>query len=270
MHRIFPEAKEEPMLKGKVAVVTGSGNGIGRGIALKLAQKGAQVVVNDIDEPAATDVAALIKNQGGRAVSVTADVSKKPEVEMLAQTAVNEFGRLDILVNNAGDCQSALLEDMTEDQWDRVMAVDLKGAFLCTQAAASHMRRGKYGRVINISSADAFIGEVGMANFISAKAGLFGLTVCVAKEFSRYIKAEGCVMTCNTVLVGYSPTHMTEALFPEIAREHYSTVLPLGRPADPEMDVGSAVAFLASEKASYITGAKIPVTGGLFACVSSY
>ncbi|MBT3311018.1 MAG: 3-oxoacyl-ACP reductase FabG [Desulfobacterales bacterium] len=258
------------MLKGKVAIVTGSGNGVGKGIALRLSQKGADIVVNDIDGAAANEVAKMIKEQGGNAIAVKADVSKKSEVEILVQTTVTEFGRLDILVNNAGECKAALLEDMTEEDWDRVIDVDLKGTFLCTQAAVPHMRKGKYGRVINISSPDALIGETGMVNFISAKAGVLGLTISVAKEFSRYINEEGCVMTCNAVLVGYSPTNMTEELFPEHARDHFADVVPLGRPADPEKDVGSTVAFLASEKASYITGAKIPVTGGLFACISSY
>jgi len=258
------------MLEGKVAIVTGSGRGIGRGIALKLAEKGAKTVVNDVDESPANEVVKLIKEQGGSAVAYIADISKKPDVESLMETTVKEFGRLDILVNNAGQFQGALLEDMTEEQWDRVIDVDLKGAFLCTQAAARYMRKGKYGRVINISSADAFIGNIGMANYIAAKAGLFGLTACMAKEFSRWVKEEGCVMTCNCLILGYSITHMTEEVFPKNVTDQYARVVPLGRPSDSEEDVGNAVAFLASEKGSYITGAKIPVTGGLYACITSY
>ena len=201
---------------------------------------------------------------------MVADISKKPDVERLMETTVKELGRLDILVNNAGEFQGALLEDMAEEEWDAVLDVDLKGSFLCTQAAAKYMRQGKYGRVINISSPDAFIGGVGMANYLAAKAGLFGLTNSVAQEFSRWIKEEGCVMTCNCLIVGYNPTRLTEELFPKEIRDSYTTEIPLGRPSNPEEDVGNAVAFLASEKGGYMTGAKISVTGGLYTCIAAY
>ena len=186
------------------------------------------------------------------------------------KTAMDEFKSLDILVNNAGIFEGALLEDMTEEQWDAVINVDLKGAFLCIQASAKYMRKGKYGRVINISSADSFIGNVGMVNYMAAKTGIFGLTTGVAKEFSRWVKEEGCVMTCNCLIVGYNITRLTEEDFPGDLRDRYAKEIPLGRPSNPREDVGSVVAFLASDKASYITGSKISVTGGMYTCLAAY
>ncbi|MFC1823158.1 SDR family NAD(P)-dependent oxidoreductase [Thermodesulfobacteriota bacterium] len=258
------------MLEGKVAVVTGSGRGIGMGIAIKLSEKGSKVAVNDKDEAAVEEVVQLINKKGGTAIGVVADISQKSDANRLMDSTVEEFGRLDILVNNAGEFQGAFLEDMTEAQWDNVLNVDLKGSFLCTQAAAKYMRRGKYGRVINISSPDAFIGEVGMANYIAAKAGLFGLTVSVVHEFSRWVKEEGCNMTCNCLIVGYGRTKLAEEAFPKDISDRYASEIPLGRPIDPENDAGNAAAFLASERASYLTGAKMSVTGGLYACTTAY
>jgi NAD(P)-dependent dehydrogenase (short-subunit alcohol dehydrogenase family) len=258
------------MLQDRVAVITGAGRGIGKGIAERLAQKGAEIVVNDINKTDAIATAKSIQRLGGNAIAVEADVTQKAQVENLMATAEKHFGRLDILVNNAGAFEGALLEEMTEEQWDGVLSVDLKGAFLCTQAAAPYMRKNGYGRVINISSPEVYTGEIGMANYISAKAGLLGLTVCVAQEFSRWVKEEGAVMTCNCVLAGYHETPMTEEMVPAAFRDMCKRSVPLGRVSDAATDVGNAVAFLASEKASYITGAKIPVAGGLFSCISAY
>ncbi len=258
------------MLKDRVAVITGSGRGIGRGIAFKLSEKGASIVVNDKDKQAVDDTVKALVEKGGTAVGVVADISTKNGVERLMDTAVRELGRLDILVNNAGEFQGASLEEMTEEQWDSVVDVDLKGAFFCTQAASKYMREIKYGRVINVSSANALVGEIGMANYIAAKCGLFGLTACIAREFSRWNKAEACVMTCNCIIVGYSPTRLTEEIWPADMRNSHATEIPLGKPLDPKEDIGSTVAFLASEKASYITGTKIPVAGGLYATLTTY
>ncbi|MFC1824841.1 SDR family oxidoreductase [Thermodesulfobacteriota bacterium] len=258
------------MLKDKVAVVTGSVRGIGRGIALKLADQHAKLVIDDKDASLLDETVRLIEERGGIATGIVADISKKADAGRIMNTAAEKFGRLDILVNNAGIFQGALVEDMSEEQWDRVIDVDLKGAFLCTQAAIPYMRRIKYGRVINISSADAIIGGVGMVNYAAAKAGIFGLTASVAKEFSRWVKTEGCTMTCNCVIVGYNRTPLVEEDFPDEIREFYPGEIPLGRLSDPEEDVGSVVAFLASEKAGYLTGAKLPVNGGLHVSIAAY
>lgn len=255
-------------LGGKVAIVTGSGRGIGRGIILKLAEKGAAVVVNAIGEDSMNDTLRMLKDEGRKAIGVRADVTKKDEVEKMMEATVKEFGRLDILVNNAGISRDAMLWQMTEQQWDEVIAVHLKGAFLCTQAACKFMRENKYGRIINISSEGALIGNPGMVNYISAKAGLFGFTMAVAKELAMWAKKEGCNITCNLLMPGYNETRVLASV-PEKIKEGFKAAIPLGRISNAREDIGNAVAFLASEEASYITGVKFSVGGGLYMCLSS-
>ena len=266
---VSQEKTKSEGLAGRVAIITGSGRGIGRGIAVTLAQRGCKVVVNDKDETAVEKVVGHLLGEGLIAKGIVADISIKAEVKKLVDETVSTYGQLDILVNNAGVFNGASLDEMTEEQWDSVLNVDLKGTFLCTQAAAKYMRQNKFGRVINISSPDALIGEPGMANYIAAKAGIFGLTSAIVHDFTRWVQGEGCDMTCNCLIVGYNQTALTDNLPPGM-QTMYSTEIPLGRPLDPQQDAGSAVAFLASAKTSYLTGAKISVTGGMYAVSSSY
>jgi len=248
-------------LRGRVGVVTGSGRGIGRGIAMKLAEEGASVVVNDLTSDVIDETVGLIREQRGTAIGVVADIAKKADVERLMETTMKEFGRVDILVNNAGITRSAMMWKMTEEQWDEVVDVMLKGAFLCTQAATRFMRQNKYGRVISVSSEGAFFGNIGMINYVTAKAGLFGFTLAAAREFALLARKEGCNMTCNCITPGYNVTRMTQAV-PEKIDKLFRNAILMGRVADSKEDIGGVVAFLSSEEASYITGALIAAGGG--------
>jgi 3-oxoacyl-[acyl-carrier protein] reductase len=244
-------------LNDRVAIVTGSARGIGREIALKLAEVGADVVVNDIE--AATEplekVVQEIKALGRKSLAVTADVSSTADVNHLMDTAVNEFGKIDILVNNAGVTRDNLLMKMTDEEWDTVLNIDLKSAFLCTRAVIRHMLRQRSGRIISIASVVGMIGNAGQANYSSAKAGIIGFTKSIAKEVgSRSI-------TVNAIAPGYIQTKMTEQLSDEQSQEMLKHI-PLASLGTPR-DVAEAVAFLASDEARYITGHVLNVDGGM-------
>ncbi|MFB3814098.1 MAG: SDR family NAD(P)-dependent oxidoreductase [Terriglobales bacterium] len=251
-------------LDGLVAVITGSGGGIGRGIAQKLAEKGAIAVVNDIVQESIDETVSEIKSNGGQAAGVLADVSQKDQVQHLFDTAFDRFGRVDILVNNAAVIDDAYIEELSEQQWDRVINVNLKGAFLCSQAAIGHMRKGKYGRIINISAEDVFFGEVGMTNYHCSKYGMFGLTIALANEMARFARTEGADMTCNCITPGYVGTKLRTEGSMSSLRQCTKKYIPLGREANPKEDAGSTVAFLASRKAGYITSNIFNAGGGLF------
>jgi NAD(P)-dependent dehydrogenase (short-subunit alcohol dehydrogenase family) len=251
-------------LQGLVAVVTGSGGGIGRGIALKLAERGAGVVVNDIVEHDLVESVKAIESNEGKALGVPADVSRKDQVERLFETSFEKFGRIDILVNNAGIIDDALIEEMQEEQWDRVIDVNLKGSFLCSQSAIPFMRRHQYGRIINISAEDIFFGQIGMVNYHSSKYGLFGLTIAVAHEMARWVREDGADMTCNCITPGYLGTEMRTKGPMSDLRQEIREWIPMGRECDPREDTGNTVAFLASKEASYITASAFNAGGGLF------
>ena len=244
-------------LNDRVAVVTGSAQGIGREIVLKLAKVGADVVVNDIEaatEPLA-NVVQEIEALGRKSLAVTADVSSATDVNRLMETAVNEFGKIDILVNNAGVTRDNLLMKMTDEEWDTVLNIDLKSAFLCTRAVIRYMLRQRSGRIISIASVVGMIGNAGQANYASAKAGIIGFTKSIAKEVgSRSI-------TVNAIAPGYIQTKMTEQLSGEQRREMLKHI-PLASLGTPQ-DVAEAVAFLASDEARYITGHVLNVDGGM-------
>ena len=244
-------------LNDRVAVVTGSAQGIGREIVLKLAKVGADVVVNDIEaatEPLA-NVVQEIEALGRKSLAVTADVSSATDVNRLMETAVNEFGKIDILVNNAGVTRDNLLMKMTDEEWDTVLNIDLKSAFLCTRAVIRYMLRQRSGRIISIASVVGMIGNAGQANYASAKAGIIGFTKSIAKEVgSRSI-------TVNAIAPGYIQTKMTEQLSDEQRREMLKHI-PLASLGTPQ-DVAEAVAFLASDEARYITGHVLNVDGGM-------
>jgi 3-oxoacyl-[acyl-carrier protein] reductase len=244
-------------LKDRIAVVTGSARGIGREIALKLAETGADVVVNDIESTTESleNVVQEIKAFGRKSLAVTADVSSSTDVNRMMETVINEFGKIDILVNNAGVTRDNLLMKMTDEEWDTVLNIDLKSAFLCTRAAIRHMLRQRSGRIISIASVVGMKGNAGQANYASAKAGIIGFTKSIAKEVgSRNF-------TVNAIAPGYIQTKMTEQLSDE-QRQEMLKHIPLASLGTPH-DVAEAVAFLASDEARYITGHVLNVDGGM-------
>ena len=244
------------LCQGKVALVTGGSRGIGRSIALRLAGAGAHVALCARNLEAVQSVGAEVEALGGRALVHRADVSQADQVQELVQAAQEALGGLDILINNAGITRDGLLMRMSEEDWDQVMAINLKGAFNCSKAAVRPMVRARAGRIINITSVVGVQGNAGQANYAASKAGLIGLTKSLARELgSRNI-------TVNAVAPGLVPdTGMTSAL-PEQAQEHMIAQVPLGRPGTCE-EVAEAVLFLASERAAYITGQVLHVDGGM-------
>ncbi len=247
---------ERLRLDGKVAVVTGSSRGIGRAIALKLADRGAKVVVNyRISQAEAEEVASLIRKCGSEAVTFKADVSRREEAEALIQEALGRFGRLDILVNNAGLIRDTLLVRMSDEDWDLVMDVNLRGTFYCCRAAVRPMIRQRWGRIINMSSIVGVHGNVGQTNYSAAKAGVIGFTKSLAKEVaSRNV-------TVNVVAPGLIETDVTTKLNERVKAELFKRI-HLGRLGTPE-EVAELVAFLASDAAGYITGQVLLIDGGM-------
>jgi NAD(P)-dependent dehydrogenase (short-subunit alcohol dehydrogenase family) len=250
-------------LHGKVAVVTGGGRGIGRGIALKLAEQGAAVAVNAMSQAGVEQTVRLIEDEGGKAIGLVADVRLEETVGAMMQEVTDRLGRLDILVNNAGVNRDAMFDRMTEEQWDEVVDTNLKGPWLCAKHAAPHMRAGGYGRVVFIGSEGATFGNMGMVNYIAAKAGLLGMTMTIARELGRWARKDGSDLTCNLVMPGFNETRMTAGV-PEPVRQAQLAEIVVGRPADSREDVGSVVSFLASPAASYVTGSKLSAGGGIY------
>lgn len=236
----------------KTVIVTGSARGIGRAIAEQFAGLNANVVISDLDEET---VERAVGEIGGTTVGFKADVTKAADIDGLFKKTVERFGRVDIVVNNAGITRDSVMIRMAEKDWDMVLDINLKGAFLVTKAAARIMMKQRYGRIVNISSVVGLKGNAGQANYAASKAGLIGLTKSSAKELaSRGI-------TVNAVAPGFIATEMTEAL-PEAAKQQFLERMFLKRPGSPQ-DVAAAVLFFASEEASYITGQVLAVDGGL-------
>ncbi len=244
------------LLTDKVAVITGASRGIGRHIALDLASRGARIVASARNVAALDSLIAEIAAAGGSALAVAADVAVAADADRLISAAMEHFGRVDILVNNAGITRDGLLLRMKEEDWDAVLDTNLKGAFLCTRAAAKVMSKQKCGRIINISSVVGEMGNPGQANYCASKAGLLGLTKSVARELARRN------VTVNAITPGFIVTDMTDSL-PEKAREELVSQIPLGRFGAPE-DIAFSVAFLASDQAGYISGQVLGVNGGMY------
>lgn len=242
-------------LTDKVAIVTGSGRGIGRAIALRLAEAGANIVINDISEDSANDTVKEIMALNRKSQAIMADISSAADVERLVTQTIADLGKVDILVNNAGITRDQLLIRMSEEEWDRVITVNLKSVFLCTRAVLRHMLRQRSGRIINIASIVGIIGNAGQSNYAAAKAGIIGFTKSIAKEVaSRSI-------TVNAIAPGFIDTKMTQQL-DEKQREELMKRIPLNSLGTP-LDVAEAVAFLASSEARYITGQVLNVDGGM-------
>ena len=241
-------------LTNRVALVTGSGRGIGKAIAMKLAESGAAVVINDVTD--ASEVTAQeIQSAGKSALFIKANVSASADVNQMMDKVVAAFGKVDILVNNAGITRDQLTLRMSDEEWDAVLSVNLKSVFLCTRAALKHMLKQRWGRIINISSISGISGNPGQVNYCAAKAGIIGITRTVSKEMASH------QITVNAVAPGFIETDMTQKL-PEKLREEVCKRIPAGYIGTPR-DVAEAVAFLASDAARYITGQVLCVDGGM-------
>jgi 3-oxoacyl-[acyl-carrier protein] reductase len=243
-------------LNGKIALVTGAAQGIGRDIAMALASDGADVAICDVNLEAAQKTAGDIEAKGGKSLALKANVASSAEVTAMVDQVVEKFGRIDILVNNAGITRDGLILRMKDEDWDLVLSINLKGAFLCTKSALKYMTKQRAGTIINIASIVGAMGNAGQANYVASKAGLIGLTKTIAREYANRN------ITANAVAPGFIDTAMTQALT-ENVRQELAKQIPMGKLGTPE-DVANAVRFLASPWASYITGHVIHVNGGMY------
>ncbi|RLA91682.1 MAG: 3-oxoacyl-ACP reductase [Deltaproteobacteria bacterium] len=243
-------------LKDRVAIITGAGRGIGREIAVKLANEGADIAIFELDKNSSIEAAKEISDLGRKALPVVVDVSNTKDVQEAVEKVYNFFGRLDILVNNAGITRDKLILRMQEIDWDLVLNVNLKSVFNCTKAAIRFMTKARWGRIVNISSIVGEMGNPGQVSYAASKAGIIGFTKTVAKEVAK----RG--ITVNAVAPGFIDTPMTRAL-PEKTQAMLFDLIPLKRFGTPK-DVAEAVFFLCSEKAEYITGQVINVNGGMY------
>lgn len=244
------------MPKGKIAVITGASRGIGRSISLALSAAGATIVAMDMDQAATDAVVAELKAAGGTALAVVGNVTNPVDADNMIDVAMKEFGRVDILVNNAGITRDGIFLRMKDEDWDAVLTVNLKGAFLCSRAASKVMAKQRSGRIINIASIVGQMGNAGQANYCASKAGLIGLTKSNARELAKRN------VTVNAVAPGFIATAMTDALSEKVKAE-LTAQIPLERLGSAE-DIANAVLFLASESSGYITGHVLSVNGGMY------
>jgi 3-oxoacyl-[acyl-carrier protein] reductase len=243
-------------LTGRVALVTGAAQGIGKAVGLLLARNGADIVVSDINLEKAEETANEIKSIGRKALAVKVDVANWNDVEQMVEVILEKFAKIDILVNNAGITRDKLILRMTDEDWDAVLNVNLKGTFHCTKAVVRHMAKQRSGKIVNIASVVGEMGNAGQANYSASKAGVIGLTKTIAREFAQ----RG--ININAIAPGYIETPMTEVL-PEKAKEELKKLIPMERLGKPE-DVAEAVLFLVSEESNYITGQVLNVNGGIY------
>jgi len=239
----------------KTAVITGAARGIGKAIAIRLAKSGLNIVISDVLEDEGKKTAEEIKGYGVETAFIKTDVSNMESVNNMVKETVERFGSIDVLVNNAGITRDNISIRMSEQEWDLVLNINLKGTFLCSQAAAKEMMKKRFGRIVNIASVSGILGTAGQANYASSKAGVIALTKAMARELG------GRNITVNAVAPGYIITEMTEKL-PEKVKDAYLTQIPLKRGGTPE-DVANGVNFLISPDASYITGIVLNISGGL-------
>lgn len=244
------------ILKNKIALVTGAAQGIGKAIALRLANSGADLAVVDMNLEKAEETAKEIEKLGRRAIALKANVASLQEAEAMMDETVTRLGAIHILVNNAGITRDALILRMKEEDWDAVISVNLKGVFNCTKAAVKYMSKQRYGRIVNIASIVGEMGNAGQANYSASKAGVIALAKTIAREFATRN------ITCNAIAPGFIETAMTEALSEKV-REELAKQIPMGRLGAPE-DVAEAVVFLVSDAAGYITGHVLNINGGMY------
>ena len=243
-------------LAGKVALVTGAAQGIGKAVALLLARNGADIVVSDINLEKAEETAKEVQALGRKALATKVDVATLGDVEKMVEAILAQFGKVDILVNNAGIARDKLILRMTEEDWDAVLNINLKGTFNCTKAVVRHMSKQRSGKIVNIASVVGEMGNAGQGNYAASKAGVIGFTKTIAREFAQ----RG--INVNAIAPGYIETPMTDAL-PDKAKEELKRLIPMDRLGNPE-DVAEAVLFLVSEASSYITGHVLNVNGGIY------
>lgn len=241
-------------LEGKVAIVTGAGRGLGKGIAIKLAEEGAKVVVGDVVRENADACVREIKSAGEEALAVLANIAKLEDVNNIFAAAVERYGKIDVVVNNAGINRDGMLHKMSDGQWDAVISVNLTGTFYMTREATKRLREQKSGAIVNISSM-SWMGNLGQANYAASKAGVVGLTMTAARELARNR------VTANVICPGFIDTDMTRGMSEDGWNMMVGKV-PMGYAGKPS-DVGNMVAFLASDEAAYITGQIIEVSGGM-------
>lgn len=252
--QLFGIQEETMRLQNKVAIITGAGGDLGRGMALRLSEEGAGVMVNDKNLQRAQETVRLVVENGGRAISHGADITRAVEVKEMVDQVLKEWGQIDILVNNAGDIRDALLQNMTDEDWDFVIDLSLKGSFVCARAIAPYMIERRYGKIVNISSL-AYKGNFGQTNYVSAKAGVVGLTQALGLELARYN------INVNCVAPGLIDTPKTATLDSKV-RERLIQKTPLRRMGDIK-DIANAVLFLVSDESKYITRQVIHVSGGM-------
>lgn len=244
------------IFNNRVAVVTGSTQGIGLAIAKRLAKEGVKVVVTSRNIDKVNKAVCEIKNDGGEAFGLKCNVTNREEVKALGEKVIKEYGSIDILVNNAGITKDSSFKKMTDEQWDEVIDSDLKSVFIVTQEMSKYMELNKYGRIINLSSVVGLAGNFGQANYSAAKAGIIGLTKTLAMELGK----KG--ITVNAIAPGFIETAMTEEI-PENIRAEIISSIPVNRPGQPE-EIAAATAFLASEEAGFISGVTLSVNGAMY------
>ena len=242
-------------VENKVVIITGAGSGIGRETAFLFAKEGAKVIATDVDEKAGNETVEEITKNGGDAFFAQLDITDRDQSKQVVRDALDRYGKIDVLINNAGIIQDALVSKMTEEQWDKVIDVNLKGPFNCIQAVVEAMMEHGTGEIINVSSIVGLYGNIGQTNYAASKAGIIGITKTLAKELGR----KG--IRVNAVAPGFIYTPMT-AKVPEKILEMMKEKTPLKRLGQPD-DVGYALLYLASDEANFVNGAVISVDGGL-------
>ncbi len=240
-------------VKDRVAIVTGAAQGLGEGIAVRLAEEGAKIAAVDVNLEGANQTASSIQGKGGEAIALNTNVADKAQVQALCEAVAAKWGRIDIVVNNAGITRDAMIKNMTEEQWDAVLTVNLKAPFLLIQACSRYFAEQKYGKVVNIASR-AFLGNIGQSNYSASKGGLVSLTRTSALELARY------GVNVNCIAPGPMNTPMVKTI-PQDVFDRMLKTIPLGRIGEP-LDIANAVLFLVSDEAAFITGQTIFVCGG--------